>query len=186
MREKILEGSLNVFSVKGLRFTMDDIAKEMKMSKKTIYTVFRDKNDLLCAMVDYAFDRIKEAEDEIFYNDNLSILDKLRGILGVLPDSYKNFDYQALYQFKDKYPAAYEKLAMRLDSGWDKTFELLRLGQQEGIVRNIDLELFKISYEATITRLIMTDALEKKSLDYPTAFRMVVDFMIHGLIEKEE
>ena len=46
MNERILEGALNVFKAKGPKFTMDDLATEMKMSKKTIYTVFRDKNEL--------------------------------------------------------------------------------------------------------------------------------------------
>ncbi len=186
MKEKILEGAINVFKVKGLKFTMDDLAKEMKMSKKTIYTVFMDKNDLLCNMVDYVFDLIKKEEDEIYYNDSLSLEEKLRGILGVLPDSYNNFDYQTLYQFRDKYPDAYDKLAYRLDVGWEKTIELIKEGQRQGIVRNIDIDIFKISYEATITRLIITNTLEEKGLDYPTAFSHVVDFMIHGLIVKGE
>ena len=43
MNERILEGALNVFKAKGPKFTMDDIASEMKMSKKTIYTVFNNK-----------------------------------------------------------------------------------------------------------------------------------------------
>ena len=36
-REKILEATLKVFNQKGLKFTMDDIASELSMSKKTIY-----------------------------------------------------------------------------------------------------------------------------------------------------
>ena len=39
MKNKILEGALNVYKAKGLKFTMDDLATEMKMSKKTIYSI---------------------------------------------------------------------------------------------------------------------------------------------------
>ena len=38
-KEEILEATINVFKLKGLRFTMDDIAKELSISKKTIYKV---------------------------------------------------------------------------------------------------------------------------------------------------
>ena len=60
-KEKILEATIKVFNRKGLKFTMDDIASELSMSKKTIYTVFRDKESMFFAMVDYCFDKIKES-----------------------------------------------------------------------------------------------------------------------------
>ena len=44
LRESILEGTLKAFNQKGLKFTMDDLAGILGMSKKTIYTVFRDKD----------------------------------------------------------------------------------------------------------------------------------------------
>ena len=43
LKETILQGTIKVYSQKGLKFTMDDVAKVLGMSKKTIYTVFRDK-----------------------------------------------------------------------------------------------------------------------------------------------
>mgnify|MGYP000516614089 CR=1 FL=1 len=38
-KEVILEGTIKAFNEKGLKFTMDDVAKILGMSKKTIYTV---------------------------------------------------------------------------------------------------------------------------------------------------
>ncbi len=65
LRETILEGTIQAFNKKGLKFTMDDIASLLGMSKKTIYTVFQDKNTLVSEMVDYCFDSIKESEQEV-------------------------------------------------------------------------------------------------------------------------
>lgn len=56
LRETILEGTIQAFNKKGLKFTMDDIAALLGISKKTIYTVFQDKNTLVSEMVDYCFD----------------------------------------------------------------------------------------------------------------------------------
>ena len=63
-KEVILEGTIKAFNEKGLKFTMDDVAKILGMSKKTIYTVFRDKESMFLAMVDYMFDSIKESEQQ--------------------------------------------------------------------------------------------------------------------------
>ena len=72
LQQKILEGTIEAFNQKGLKFTMDDLAGILGMSKKTIYTVFSDKTSLFLSMVDYLFDTIKESERAILENEALS------------------------------------------------------------------------------------------------------------------
>lgn len=76
---------------------MDDLAKELSISKKTIYTVYDDKEALFLAMVDYIFDSIKESEQMILTDPSLSVVEKLHRILGVLPEGYQNIDLRKLY-----------------------------------------------------------------------------------------
>ena len=186
MNEKILEGALKVFKEKGPRFTMDDLASEMKMSKKTIYTIFDDKNELMCEMMDYAFDLIKCAEDKIYDDPSLDTVERIRGILAVLPESHYGFDYTAMDQLAAKYPMAYNKMIERLDSGWEKTMELLRKGMAEGEIRQINLDIFKLMYEACVDKLLMGDFLKKTDVEYPMALAQVVDVMVDGIIAKDK
>ena len=65
LREKILLSTMEVFNNKGLKFTMDDIAKNISISKKTIYKVFNDKEEMFLELVDYLFDGIKDAEMQV-------------------------------------------------------------------------------------------------------------------------
>lgn len=185
MNQRILEGALKVFREKGPKFTMDDLATEMKMSKKTIYTVFSDKNELMCEMVEYAFNMIKEAEDKVYNNPSLSTVDKLRGILVVLPENNYGLDYSAMQQMAEKYPMAHEKMNNRLESGWEKTFDLLNKGIEEGKIRKINLEIFKLIYGSSVERLLMGDFLKASQMDYPTALSEVVDVLIDGILIKE-
>ena len=53
VREEILDATIVLFNQKGLKFTMDDLARELHRSKKTIYVIFPDKKKLLDEMVDY-------------------------------------------------------------------------------------------------------------------------------------
>ena len=106
-REKILEATIRVFNRKGLKLTMDDIASELSMSKKTIYTVFKDKESLFGEMVDYCFDKIKESEIKIICDKNMTTMEKIRAVLGVLPEGYKEIDYSKLYCLKSKYFSFY-------------------------------------------------------------------------------
>ena len=62
IKARIFESALALFREKGIKFTMDDVAKNLGISKKTLYLVVRDKEALLNEMVDYGFNLIKEAE----------------------------------------------------------------------------------------------------------------------------
>ena len=97
LKEIILAGTVEVYGEKGIKFTMDDLARHLGMSKKTIYTVYREKKTLFMAMVDYVFDSIKESERKVVEDKSLNTVEKIRRILGVLPDSYKNVDLGQLY-----------------------------------------------------------------------------------------
>ena len=77
-RERILEGTFKVFRDKGAGFTMNDLSKELGMSKKTIYTIFRDKESLLYTLVDYFFDSVKKDENMVLMDESLSTSERLQ------------------------------------------------------------------------------------------------------------
>ena len=128
LRVTILEGTIQAFNRKGLKFTMDDIAGQLGMSKKTIYTVFRDKETMFFAMVDYMFDSIKESERQVLRDESFTTVEKIRRVLGVLPEGYKDIDFRQLYLLKDKYPVIYKQVEKRLETGWETTIQLLEQG----------------------------------------------------------
>ncbi|NVJ85276.1 MAG: TetR/AcrR family transcriptional regulator [Algoriphagus sp.] len=70
MREKILEAAIEQFSRYGVRsVTMDDIARHLGISKKTLYQEFADKKEL----VKIAFDQVLKRDQnmiEVIMNDS--------------------------------------------------------------------------------------------------------------------
>lgn len=183
-KEKILEATIKVFNRKGLKFTMDDIASELSMSKKTIYTVFKDKETMFYQMVDYCFDKIKESEIDIINDDSLSTIEKIRGVLSVLPAGYKDVDFRQLYWLKDKYPKIYLKVEERLETGWESTMALINQGMEEGCVRPININLLKVMLEATIEQFFQRDILIRNQISYSDALDEVVGILVDGIAAK--
>ena len=181
IRSEILSATIPVFNKKGIKFTMDDVAKEVGISKKTIYTVFADKQELVYDMVDYCFDSIKKSEERVMKNAGLTTIEKLQAILGVLPDGYKDIDFAQLYILRDKYPRIYSRVEERLESGWDTTIELLRRGMEEGVVRQIDTAIVKVMFEATLEQFFRRDVLVKNKISYSDALAQVVDIICNGV-----
>ena len=180
-KERILKGTIQAFNEKGLKFTMDDLARILGMSKKTIYVEFTDKNSLFLTMVDYLFDGIKESEEEIINNTDIDIVDKITTMLGVLPESYKDIDLRQLYMLKDKYPVIYKRVEERFENGWQQTIELLKEAMEEGKVRKVNVDIFKMMMEAALEQFFQRDILIYNSLSYEEGLKEVVGILMNGI-----
>ena len=183
-RENILDATIQVFNRKGLKFTMDDIASELSMSKKTIYTIFRDKESLFLEMVDYCFDHIKEAEQEVLEDVSLNTVDKIRKLLGVMPEGYRDIDFRQLYSLKDKYPKIYARVELRLETGWETSIDLIHKGIEEGALRQVDPLIVKTMMEATIEQFLQRDVLITNGISYNDALQQVVSVLVDGITNK--
>ncbi len=180
-KERILKGTIQAFNEKGLKFTMDDLARILGMSKKTIYVEFTDKNSLFLAMVDYPSDGIKQSEEEIINNTDIDIVDKITTMLGVLPESYKDIDLRQLYMLKDKYPVIYKRVEERFENGWQQTIELLKEAMEEGKVRKVNVDIFKMMMEAALEQFFQRDILIYNSLSYEEGLKEVVGILMNGI-----
>ena len=57
---KIVNATINIFKEKGVKFTMDDLANNLGVSKRTLYENIDSKETLLNLLVDDIFDSITE------------------------------------------------------------------------------------------------------------------------------
>ncbi len=181
LQETILKGTIQIFNDKGLKFTMDDIAERLKISKKTLYKVFDDKEALFLAMVDYIFDSIKESEREVVEDKRLDTVEKIHKILGVLPEGYKDVDFRQLYLLKGKYPNIYKQVELRLETGWETTIALIEQGIAEGCIKPIRIPLLKMMLEASIEQFFQRDVLVCNNITYQEALDEVVDILMEGI-----
>ena len=181
VKERIIETTMRIFNEKGLKFTMDDIAMGLSMSKKTIYTIFRDKESLFFAMVDYLFDSIKESEQCVLNDESLDTLEKIRKVLGVIPEGYREIDFRQLYLLREKYPAIYQRVEERLETGWENTIALLEQGMREGVVRKVSIPIVKMMMEAAIEQFFQRDILLQNGISYMDALDEVVDILVDGI-----
>ncbi len=184
LRESILQGTIKAFNQKGMKFTMDDIANILSISKKTIYTVFSDKEELFLCMVDYLFDQIKLSEQRVLEDRKMSTLEKIRTILSVMPESYKDIDFRQLYLLKDKYPKIYSQVEKRLETGWETTLTLMEQGMKEGVIRRVQLPIVKMMMEASLEQFFQRDILIQQGISYAEALNEVVDILVDGIAVK--
>lgn len=145
VKEIILEKTGDSFLKFGFKsFTMDDIANELGMSKKTIYKYFKNKHDLVEQTVSYAHQDCINAIDGVCQIGHNAIEENFE-VKKIFRDMFKNNDNSPMYQLKKYYPKVYEKV-MR------KEFIMF----QDCIIRNIEKGIEEGLYRKEISITIIT------------------------------
>lgn len=182
LKERILEAVIDEFNEKGIKFTMDDIAKRLGISKRTLYEAVKDKEALFIEAVDYVFGAIKESEKEIAEDSSLEVVDKLKKILIVLPERYKTIDFRKLYDVKEKYPRIYAKIENRLETQWETTDALLKQAMEEGRVKKISPTVFRAIVSGTIEYYLSRSVLMEQGIAYEEALEQMLNIIMNGIV----
>lgn len=182
LRIRILDGAAILFDTKGIRFTMDDLARSLGMSKKTIYTVFRNKRSIMIETIDRFFDDALADEELILTDESLSTTDKLIKVIGNVPERYVQKDLSQLNILKKKYPSVYRHWKKCRESYWSGAESLLIQGIDEGTIRPISLPIFRTMFQSTISQFFQGDVLIKNKISYQEALTEVASILVGGII----
>jgi len=136
MRDKIILKSAELFLNLGFKsVTMDDIANEMGISKKTIYVHFKNKTKLVEAVTFYLFETISNGIDHIC-DASHNPIEELYDIKMFVMHHLKNEKTSPQYQLKKYYPQIFEVLR-------EKQFEKMHESVKESLSKGIDTNVFR-------------------------------------------
>ena len=142
MKDTIVQKASEMFLNLGFKsVTMDDIAQEMGISKKTIYVHFSNKAKLVEAVSFYLFDNICSGIDHIC-DCSINPIEELYDIKMFVMQHLKNEKASPQFQLKKYYPETYKKLhAQQFKKMHESVQESLKKGIETGLFRpslNVD------------------------------------------------
>lgn len=115
--------------------TMDDIAREIGISKKTLYQFVTDKNDLVNKVIDDELSRTKECFELVWKKENNAISELLevnKFMLEMLKRNSPSFEYD----LKKHYPEVFQKIIQARRKGmYESVLANLKKGKAEGFYR---------------------------------------------------
>jgi len=104
-RLEITESALKLFCQYGIKsISMDDIAREFGMSKKTLYQYVNDKNDLVESALNYAADKDMEII-AIFKNPDYSAIEQFFEFKKMMEPHIGQYQPTIMFDLKKYYPA---------------------------------------------------------------------------------
>ena len=145
-RQRITEEAALMFRTYGIRaVTMDMLASKMGISKRTIYEVFRDKDELLQGVLKWMILRQKEVMKKVL-DESENLIEAIFMMLDKMLDHYKMMSPAFQMDIK-RY---HNEIANKLNSGdeipfYQDNMEIIKRGIKEGLFReDIDIKITNI------------------------------------------
>ena len=183
IKEKILNGAVGLFMKYGLRsISMDDIARHLSVSKKTLYQHFADKEDLITVVLSAHIEENRKQYEAITEN-SANAIDELAQISQCLRKDMAETNPSVLFDLQKFHPKAWE--------AWlDHKNRYIR----ESVVRNIKQGVEEGYYRAEVnpdvlaaTRIELISMGFDQNIFPPSTFRLaevqsqLFDHFVYGL-----
>ena len=166
MKEKIISKASEMFLKLGFKsITMDDIAGEMCISKKTIYKYFCNKEILIEESTTMVHNAIHQSIDTIVAQKHNPIKENFE-IRKIFKEMFKLSDTSPLYQLKKHYPEIYHKVMERGIEDCNSIFtQNIERGIELGLYRkNITIENYVKFYYTLIFSINENTVSEQEAL----------------------
>ena len=178
-RQEIIEKVRPLYNEFGIRsVTMDDVVKELGISKKTLYNHFRDKNQLVENII-----KTKIAEDRnVFQKASLESINAIEELFmhsKYVIETFKAVNPTVFHDLQKNYPSAWQ---LTVNHKWDFVYNQflknIDRGVKEGIYRvDIHKEIYSRMFVSQIETIVEGDVFPWPEFKYETVF--LENFRLH-------
>jgi len=183
IKERIIEEATDMFFRSGIKaITMDDIARELGISKRTIYELFRDKDELLHECMAYA-DRKYEEERELVIMESENAISEVFGLMRMGIYALKTVNPLMVSDMKKYHHEIFKEV---LEVGREKQIAQIRENLRKGIRQelfreNIDVEVVSILLNAQLQIVSDDTVFPEKQFSRVVVFENVVINFFRGI-----
>ncbi len=181
LREQIRYTCVVLLSQKGIGFTLDEVAKELKISKKTIYKLFESKNAIFISIIDEMHDSIQDRQKELIEAD-LSPEEKLYQLLTIRVKYQEVLGSSHLAGFDVIAPEVYQYLIQAYGTGWNLVEQVLNDGIRDGHFRPFNVALVIEFLKHGMQMLHEGSFLSDHNLTYAEAEKQIIQIALCGIM----
>lgn len=181
LREQIINTTIDLFNEKGYKFRLDDIAEQLFISKKTIYTQFRDKESLFLEVICYCGSEASKKQRKILEKKDESYAEKVRELLMVWPEQYRRLNQKEIVALKGKNSKMAKKLKEYYDGEWEVIEHALKEAMLRGEIIYVSSHLLRTMLEATLEKSVTETAASDSDRMSENIRKDIVRILMNGI-----
>jgi AcrR family transcriptional regulator len=167
--------------------TMDQLADELGMSKKTLYAHYASKSRLLEAVIAAKFEEMRTALDQITADSSADFLDSLHQLLACMHRHTEEIQPPFIRDMRREEPGVFQSIEERRRDIIQRYFgKLFQNGRAAGIVRKDVPVRVVVEILLAATQSIMNPArIEELKLTPKSGFSAIISVILEGVITRD-
>lgn len=184
-RTKILNHSRKRFHSEGFyKISMDEIAKELHVSKKTIYKHFASKEILLQEICSDTSCIIKEKIEEII-DGSEDVVVKFVRLLNMHSNMTMNISDKWIRDLTIHAPEIKKGIDEMKNDQVNKVFtKLLEQGKRERLIENYPTPIIIASFNSSLKEVVKHEFLINNKFSILNAFKITYEMLLNGILTK--
>ena len=188
IKERILHQAGEMFLQFGFsRVTMEEIAAELGMSKKTIYRFFPGKEQLLKEMVTGMRCKVEDYVQELCANTEMPFIEKLKNLMNYIGTQSITLRGPLGHDIQKNFPQLWEEInESRRTHSLQKFNLLINEGMEKGIFRkDIDQQIIVLLYMNAIQGILNPEVLAQLPYTANQVFESSIRVFMEGIFTEE-
>ncbi len=184
--QNILEKVGELYNKYGIKsVTMDDVARELGISKKTLYQHVENKNELVEKVLDYIVNQ-NDCSFQKLADKNLNAVEEVLGISIHIIKTVQEHNPSTEYDLKKYYPELFKKLnEIRKEKMYTSVINNIIKGKNEGLYRNdLDEEIIAKMHTSRFLNLTNDQIINQEEILKPRFIYEMFIYHIRGMANK--
>jgi len=169
-------------NIHGIKFTTADLARELGISKRAVYEHFNSKENLMGAVFDSVLADFRQQISCIVHDESLNIVDKLTALMVFSPKALGPINVQVINDVKRFLPKEWAKFENYFTERWGLVEQVIKQGQTNGVLTQVDLAILQKMYMGTIDNLLDHHFLTRNNMTFKNAMTKAAEILIYGLV----
>lgn len=182
-QQEIITAAFKRFKLLGFKsVTMDDIARKIGISKKTLYELFKDKDELVLECIKYMLND-NQVQTEKALKNSINAIDQAINILMIMEKMIRGMNPVCYLDLQRFYPSAAKYLNDHKDSFMFQCIsDNLKQGIQEGFYReDIDIEIISRFRMESALIVFQHDLFPQETYDIVKVNTQIFAHYIYGI-----
>ncbi|MGE5497101.1 MAG: TetR/AcrR family transcriptional regulator [Syntrophothermus sp.] len=181
--EKILNAATERFMKDGFyKTSMDELARSLSMSKKTIYKYFPSKEVLVEKIIEAIMTKVSSSMDELLEGPGTSI-EKITGMLTILSTIAMNQGDRWPVEIQRHAPHLWQKIERFRRERITKNITIIvEQGKHEGLFRDKSVDFIMPIFLAAINAVITPDFLMNHNYSFGETVTNTFDILLNGIL----
>lgn len=185
MEEKILMAAALEMNQRGIKFTLDHVATQVGISKKTIYQYYPSKDVLISKIIDMALEDVLNQETTILEDEKRDFVEKLQDLMMLNPKRFGKPNDWVMEDIKRYCIEEWKRIEEFKYGRMLAISQLLEEGITLGMVRKINTKVAARLLIGACKELQQYEFLVENNMDSMQVRQLLTDIFMRGILTEK-